>query len=114
MRPSLNFNWKLTAAFSLTLPLVMVLFRVLWPEISWGFLLLFGLQVMLLLAALHVVFTCVWGPGSRWDLPSQVVDSKRRIFLKKGAPMARVQALLQSIKETVLAGLGRLRLRKAT
>ncbi len=113
MRQRLTLNWKLAIAASLLLPLVMVLLRQLWPDIAWGFLLLFGLQVMLLLAALHLVVTSIWGPGSRWNLPSPSVDSQRRIFVKKGAFMANLQTMLRRAKGVVQAPLGRLFKRKS-
>jgi hypothetical protein len=112
MRQRLNLNWKLIALVSLLLPLVMVLLRLLWPDISWGFLLLFGLQVMLLLATLQLVVTSIWGPGSRWNLPNPSADSQRRIFVKRGALMSNLQALTRRAKGVIQAPLGRLFKRK--
>ncbi len=113
MRQPLTLNWKLTAAVGVSLPLVMVLLRLLWPDIAWGFLLLFGLQVMLLLAALHLAVTSIWGPGSRWNLPSPSLDSQRRIFVKRGALMANLRTMLVRAKEVVQAPFGRLFKRKS-
>jgi hypothetical protein len=112
MRQRLTLNWKLTAAVSLLLPLVMVLLRQLWPDISWGFLFLFGLQVILLLAALQLVVTSVWGPGSRWNLPNPGVDSQRRIFVKRGAFMASFRAMMLRVKGVIQAPFGLLFKRK--
>ena len=112
MRQRLTLNWKLTAAVSLLLPLVMVLLRQLWPDISWGFLFLFGLQVILLLAALQLVVTSVWGPGSRWNLPNPGVDSQRRIFAKRGAFIARIWAMMLRLKGVIQAPFGLLFKRK--
>ncbi len=112
MRQQLTLNWKLTALVSLLLPMVMVLLRLMWPDISWVFLLLFGLQVMLLLAALQLVVTSIWGPGSRWNLPGPSADSQRRIFLKRGALMANLQAMPRRAKGAIQAPLGRLFKRK--
>ncbi len=114
MRQRLPLNWKLTAAVSLLLPLVMVLLRQQWPDISWGFLLLFGMQVMLLLAALHLVVTSIWGPGSRWNLPNPAVDSQRRIFVKKGAFMANLRTTMLHVKDTAQAPLKRFFKRKTS
>lgn len=113
MRRGLPLKWKLTAMGSFLLPVVMVLLRQLWPDISWGFLLLFGLQVMLLLAALHLVVTSIWGPGSHWNLPSPSGHSQRRIFVKRGALMANLQAMPRRVKAVVQAPLGRFLKRKA-
>jgi membrane protein YdbS with pleckstrin-like domain len=114
MRHPLTLNWKLAAAVGVSLPLVMVLLRLLWPDIAWGFLLLFGLQVMLLLAALHLVITSIWGPGSRWNLPNPAVDSQRRIFVKKGAFMANLRATMVHVKDTAQAPLKRFFKRKTS
>jgi hypothetical protein len=83
-----TFNVKLIALGTLLLPLVMVLMRKLWPEIAWGFLLLFGLQVLLLLAALQLVLTNIWAPEHRWNLPKPTPDPQRRIFAQKKTFMA--------------------------
>ena len=100
-RPS--FNFKLIALGTLLLPLVMVLMRKLWPEIAWGFLLLFGLQVLLLLAALQLVLTNIWAPEHRWNLPKPTPDPQRRIFAQKRDVMARLRAMLSGVKTIVLA-----------
>ena len=67
----------------------------------------------MLLAAVQLVVSSIWPPGSRWNLPGRSSDPQRRIFVKKGSPVARLRALLERAKELVQAGLGRLRLRKA-
>ena len=113
MAPHLSLILKLAAMVCLLLPLVMALLHWRWPDISWGFHFLFGLQVMLLLAAVQLVVSSIWPPGSRWNLPGRSSDPQRRIFVKKGSPVARLRALFERAKELVQAGLGRLRLRKA-
>ena len=110
-RPS--FNFKLIALGTLLLPLVMVLMRKLWPEIAWGFLLLFGLQVLLLLAALQLVLTNIWAPEHRWNLPKPTPDPQRRIFAQKKDVVARLRAMLSGVKSVVLAPLRRLFTRKS-
>ncbi len=110
-RPSLNLKWAVAAI--LGLPLVMALLRVLWPDISWGFLFLFGLQVMLLLTTLKLVATSIWQPGSRWQLPGKRVDSARRIFAKRGAFVAALSAMAGRVKGAVQAPALRLLKRKA-
>jgi hypothetical protein len=104
----LTLNVKLIALGTLLLPLVMLLMHKLWPDIPWGFLLLFGLQVLLLLAALQLVLTSIWGPESRWNLPKPTPDPQRRIFGQKRAFMARLRALVERVKSAVLAPFRRL------
>ena len=108
MLERLPLSVKLTALASLLLPSVMWLMRTLWPDISWGFLFLFGLQVLLLLVALQLVVTSIWGPGSRWNLPKPEADPQRRIFGQKGSLLARLLALVGRVKNLALAPLGRL------
>ena len=108
----LPLSVKLIALGTLLLPLVMVLMRKLWPDISWGFLLLFGLQVLLLLAALQLMLTSIWGPESRWNLPKPTPDPQRRIFGQKKAFVARLRALLLRAKGVIQAPFGRLLKRK--
>ncbi len=108
MRQRPTLNWKLALAVSLLLPLVMALFHYLWPDISWGFHLLFGLQVMLLLATLHLVLGSLWGPGIRWNLPRPSLDPQRLIFVKKGLRLAGFRTKLQGLKGGLQAVLGRL------
>jgi hypothetical protein len=110
-RPALNLKWAVIAV--LGLPLVMALLRLLWPDISWGFLFLFGLQVMLLLATLQLVATSIWQPGSRWKLPGKGADAPRRIFVKKGALVRALSAVPQRVKAVVQAPVLRLLKRKA-
>ena len=102
MLQRLSLSLKLAMAVSLLLPLVMLLMRTLWPDIGWGFLLLFGVQVMLLLAALQLTVTSIWGPGSRWNLPRASVDSQRRIFVKRGALMAPLRSILQRVQGSLV------------
>ena len=110
-RPSLNLTWAVIG--TLGLPLAMGLLHLLWPDISWGFLFLFGLQVMLLLATLQLVATTIWQPGSRWQLPGKRVDSARRIFAKRGAFVAALSAMAGRVKGAVQAPALRLLKRKA-
>jgi hypothetical protein len=110
-KPSLTV--KLVALGSLLLPLVMVLMRKLWPDIPWGFLFLFGLQVLLLLAALQLVLTSMWGPEHHWNLPKLSPDPQRRIFAQKRNVMAFLRAMLSGVKSVVLAPFKRLFTRKA-
>ena len=108
----LSLNVKLITLGTLLLPLVMVLMRKLWPDIAWGFLFLFGLQVLLLLAALQLVLTSIWGPERRWNLPKPTPELQRRIFAQKRTFMARLRALVDRIKSAVLAPFRRLSTRK--
>ena len=110
-RPALNLKWAFSAV--LGLPLVMALLRLLWPDISWGFLFLFGLQVMLLLATLQLVATSIWQPGSRWQLPDKPTGSPRRIFEKRGAFVVALSAMGQRVKSALQAPVFRLLKRKA-
>jgi hypothetical protein len=109
----LTLSVKLIALGTLLLPLVMVLMRKLWPDIAWGFLFLFGLQVLLLLAALQLVLTSIWAPEHRWNLPKPTPDPQRRIFAQKKDFMARLRAMLSGVKNVVLAPFRRLFMRKA-
>ena len=113
MFQKLSLSVKLIALGSLLLPLVMVLMRKLWPDISWGFLFLFGLQVLLLLAALQLVLTSIWGPEHRWNLPKPTPDPQRRIFGQKRVFLARLRALMDRVKSAALAPFRRLFMRKA-
>jgi len=113
MFQKLSLNVKLIALGSLLLPLVMVLMRKLWPDIAWGFLFLFGLQVLLLLAALQLVLTSIWGPEHRWNLPKPTPDPQRRIFGQKRAFLARLRALVDRVKSAALAPFRRLFRRQA-
>jgi hypothetical protein len=113
MFQKLSLSVKLIVLGSLLLPLVMVLMRKLWPDISWGFLFLFGLQVLLLLAALQLVLTSIWGPEHRWNLPKPTPDPQRRIFGQKRAFLARLRALVDRVKSATLAPFRRLFTRKA-
>ena len=113
MFQKLSLSVKLIALGSLLLPLVMVLMRKLWPDIAWGFLFLFGLQVLLLLAALQLVLTSIWGPEHRWNLPKPTPDPQRRIFGQKRDFVARLRALVDRVKSAALAPFRRLFTRKA-
>jgi hypothetical protein len=113
MFQKLSLSVKLIALGSLLLPLVMVLMRKLWPDISWGFLFLFGLQVLLLLAALQLVLTSIWGPEHRWNLPKPTPDPQRRIFGQKRALVASLRALMDRVKSAAMAPFRRLFKRKA-
>jgi hypothetical protein len=108
MLQKLSLSVKLIALGSLLLPLVMVLMRKLWPDIAWGFLFLFGLQVLLLLAALQLVLTSIWAPEHRWNLPKPTPDPQRRIFAQKKDVLARLRAMLSGVKNVVLAPFRRL------
>ena len=109
----LPVNLKSVAIASLTLPLVMWLLRMLWPDISWGFLLLFGLQVMLMLATLQLVVSSVWTPTRRLKLPGKNAALPRRIFAKKTSVMAFLRGMVQRARGAVAMLLGRLFKRKA-
>jgi hypothetical protein len=110
----LPVNLKSVAIASLTLPLVMWLLRMLWPDISWGFLLLFGLQVMLMLATLQLVVSSVWTPTRRLELPGKNAALPRRIFAKKTSVMAFLRGMVQRARAAVAMVFGRLFKRKAT
>jgi hypothetical protein len=107
MLERISSSVKLAALASFLLPFVMWLMHTLWPDLAWGFVFLFGLQVLLLLMALHLVVTSIWGPGSRWNLPKPQADPQRRIFGQKGALVARCLALIGRVKNTALAPLAR-------
>jgi hypothetical protein len=113
MLERLSSSVKLAALASLLLPSVMWLMHKLWSDLAWGFVFLFGLQVLLLLAALHLVVTSIWGPGSRWNLPKPQADPQRRIFAQRGALVARLLALFGRVKSVALAPFLRL-LRRQT
>ena len=110
----LPVNLKSVAIASLTLPLVMWLLRMLWPDISWGFLLLFGLQVMLILATLQLVVSSVWTPTRRLELPVKNAKLPRRIFAKKTSVMAFLRSMVQRAQGAVAMVFGRLFKRKAS
>ena len=110
----LPLNLKSVAIASLTLPAVMWVLRMLWPDISWGFLLLFGLQVMLMLATLQLVVSSVWTPTRRLELPGKKAALPRRIFAKKTSVMAFLLGMVQRAQGTVAMLLGRLFKRKAS
>ena len=110
----LPVNLKSVAIASLTLPLVMWLLRMLWPDISWGFLLLFGLQVMLMLATLQLVVSSVWTPTRRLELPGKKAALPRRIFAKKTSVMAFLLGMVQRTQGAVTMLFGRLFKRKAS
>jgi len=112
MGPHQSLILKLTAMVCLLLPSVMALLHWRWPDIPWGFLLLFGLQVLLLLASLQLMLTSIWGPESRWNLPKPTPDPQRRIFGQKRAFVARLRAVLLRAKELIQAPFGRLLKRK--
>ncbi len=105
--PPLPLNLKLVAIASLTLPAVMWVLRMLWPDISWGFLLLFGLQVMLMLATLSLVVTSIWGPSSHWKLPAKLQAQPRRIFTEKTSLILSLRNLVQRTRGAVATLLGR-------
>jgi hypothetical protein len=111
--PKLPVNLKLVASASLTLPLVMWVLHVLWPDISWGFLLLFGLQVLLMLVTLQLVLSSIWSPKRRWELPGKNAALPRRIFAKKTSVMAFLRSLVHRAQSAVTVLLGRLFKRKA-
>jgi hypothetical protein len=112
--PRLPLSLKSVAIACLTLPMVMWLLRMLWPDISWGFLLLFGLQVMLMLATLQLVVSSVWTPTRRLELPGKKAALPRRIFAKKTSVMAFLLGMVQRAQGTVALLLGRLFKRKAS
>ena len=113
MSRRLPLNLKWLALGSLGLPLAMVLLRLLWPDVSWGFLFLFGLQVVLVLATLQLVLTSIWGPASRWELPIKATRLPRLIFAKKSSFMPSLRGMGQRVKVWVAAPVGRLFKRKA-
>jgi len=112
--PRLPLSLKSVAIACLTLPMVMWLLRMLWPDISWGFLLLFGLQVMLMLATLQLVVSSVWTPTRRLELPGKKAALPRRIFAKKTSVMAFLLGMVQRAQGAVTMLLGRLFKRKAS
>lgn len=113
MSRSLPLAAKVAAFITLGLPLAMVLLRTLWPDISWGFLLLFGLQVLLLLTTVQLLATSIWGPASRWELPGKAAKLPRRIFAKKWSVMASLRGLTQSLQSRMKVPTLRLFKRKA-
>ena len=112
--PPLPLSLKSVAIACLTLPVVMWVLGMLWPDISWGFLLLFGLQVMLMLAALQLVVSSVWTPTRRLELPGKKAALPRRIFAKKTSVMAFLRGMVQRAQGAVGMLLGRLFKRKAS
>lgn len=84
---------KLSAFILLSLSLAMALLRALWHDISWGFLLLFGLQVVLILATLLLMLTSLGKPSSRWNLPAKYAQLPRRIFAPKTSVTAYLRAM---------------------
>lgn len=102
MSRRLPLSLKWAALGSLGLPLVMALLRLLWPDVSWGFLFLFGLQVILALATLQLMITSIWGPASRWELPEKATRLPRRIFAKKWSVMASLRTMGQRIQAAVM------------
>jgi hypothetical protein len=111
--PRLPLSLKSVAIASLTLPAVMWVLRMLWPDISWGFLLLFGLQVMLMLATLQLVVSSVWTPTRRLELPGKKAALPRRIFAKKTSVMAFLLGMVQRTQGAVAVLFGRFFKRKA-
>lgn len=101
MTPHLALGLKLSAFILLSLSLAMALLRMLWVDIGWGFLLLFGLQVVLILATLQLMLTTIWKPSSRWAMPVQKSDLPRRIF----APKTTVMAFLRSTGQRLIDAL---------
>ena len=114
MSRHLALGLKLSAITLLGLSMVMALLRMLWPDISWGFLLLFGLQVMLMLATLQLVVSSIWGPARRWELPGKNAALPRRIFAKKTSAMAFLHGIVQRAQGAVAMLLGRLFKRKTS
>ena len=112
--PRLPLSLKSVAIASLTLPAVMWVLRMLWPDISWGFLLLFGLQVMLMLATLQLVVSSVWTPTRRLELPGKKAALPRRIFAKKTSVMAFLLGTVQRAQGALAVLFGRLFKRKAS
>ncbi len=112
--PRLPLSLKSVVIACLTLPVVMWLLRTLWPDISWGFLLLFGLQVMLMLATLQLVVSSVWTPTRRLELPGKKAALPRRIFAKKTSVMAFLLGMVQRAQGAVTMLFGRLFKRKAS
>ena len=108
----MNLNW--VAIASLTLPLVIWLLRMLWPDISWGFWLLFDLQVLLMLATLQLVVSSDWTPTRRWALPGKNASLPRCIFAKKTSVMAFLRGMVQCAQGAVAMLLGCLFKRKAS
>ena len=114
MSSHLTLGLKLSAITLLGLSMVMWLLRMLWPDISWGFLLLFGLQVMFVLATLQLVVSSVWTPTRRLELPGKKAALPRRIFAKKTSVMAFLRGMVQRAQGAVGMLLGRLFKRKAS
>ena len=112
--PRLPLSLKSVAIACLKLPVVMWVLGMLWPDISWGFLLLFGLQVMLMLATLQLVVSSVWTPTRRLELPGKKAALPRRIFAKKTSVMAFLLGMVQRAQGAVTMLFGRLFKRKAS
>jgi len=112
--PRLPLSLKSVAIASLTLPAVMWVLRMLWPDISWGFLLLFGLQVMLMLATLQLVVSSIWTPTRRLELPGKKAALPRRIFAKKTSFMAFLGGMVQRARSAVAMVFGRFFKKKAS
>jgi hypothetical protein len=103
MTRHLALGLKLSAFILLSLALAMALLRMLWPDISWGFLLLFGLQVVLLLATLQLLLTTIWQPSKRWDLPQTQAELPRRIFAPKASVVRFLSGLGRPFVQTLKA-----------
>ena len=93
MTPHLALGLKWSAFILLSLSVAMAVLRMLWVDISWGFLLLFGLQVVLILATLQLILTTIWKPSSRWALPNSHSGLPRRIFAQKTTVMAFLRSV---------------------
>ncbi len=93
MTPHLALGLKWSAFILLSLSVAMAVLRMLWVDISWGFLLLFGLQVVLILATLQLILTTIWKPSSRWALPNSRSGLPRRIFAQKTTVMAFLRSV---------------------
>jgi hypothetical protein len=95
MTPHLALGLKWSAFILLSLSVAMAVLRMLWVDISWGFLLFFGLQVVLILATLQLILTTIWKPSSRWALPNSHSHSglPRRIFAQKTTVMAFLRGM---------------------
>jgi hypothetical protein len=91
---------KLSAFILLSLSLAMALLRALWHDLGWGFLFLFGLQVVLILATLLLMLTSLWKPGNRWNLPAKYAQLPRRIFAPKTSPLAFLHRIGQRLFQT--------------
>lgn len=114
MSRHLALGLKLSAITLLGLSMVVALLRMLWPDIGWGFLLLFGLQVMFMLAALQLVVSSIWEPVRRWELPGKNASLPRRIFAKKTSAMAFLRGIVQRVQAAVAMLFRRLFKRKAS